>query len=117
MAQASILQNSWFSGDKLSIEKVIALTLAWVHSYNMTQAVHETSLDNETTSAEMVIDWYNNNSWEVSADRIMKHHAGPIGSPGLTVRSMSLSCARESHRSRFIEGQWVFGGICRETKP
>ena len=114
--QASIRQNSWFSGSKLSIEKVIALTYAWAHSYTTTQAMHETSLDDETTSSETVIDWYNY-CREVCADRIMKHHAGPIGGPGSTVEiDESKFGKRKYHRGRFIEGQWVFGGICRETK-
>ena len=114
--QASIRQNSWFSGSKLSIEKVIALTYAWAHSYTTTQAMHETSLDDESTSSETVIDWYNY-CREVCADRIMKHHAGPIGGPGSTVEiDESKFGKRKYHRGRFIEGQWVFGGICCETK-
>ena len=56
---ASMRQKSWFSGSRLSIEKVLALTYAWAHKFTTTQAVHETSLDDETTSTETVIDWYN----------------------------------------------------------
>ena len=52
-------QKSWFSGSRLSIEKVLALTYAWAHKFTTTQAVHETSLDDETTLTETVIDWYN----------------------------------------------------------
>ena len=81
---ASMRQKSWFSGSRLSIEKVLALTYAWAHKFTTTQAVHETSLDDETMSTEMVINWYNY-CCEVCADRIMNHHAGPIGRPGTTV--------------------------------
>ena len=81
---ASVRQNSWFSGSRLSIEKVLALTYAWAHKFTTTQAVHETSLDDESTSTETVIDWYNY-CREVCADRIMNHHAGQIGGPGMTV--------------------------------
>ena len=56
---ASMRQNSWFSGSRLSIEKVLALMYAWAHKFTTTQAVHETSLDDESTSTETVIDWYN----------------------------------------------------------
>ena len=66
--QASIRQNSWFSGSNLSNEKVIALTYPWTYTYTTTQAVHETSLDNKTTSTETVIDWYNY-CQKVCADR------------------------------------------------
>ena len=81
---ASMRQNSWFSGSRLSIEKVLALTYAWAHKFSTTQAVHETSVADESTSTETVIDWYNY-CREVCADRIMNHHAGQIGGPGTTV--------------------------------
>ena len=81
---ASMHQKSRFSGSRLSIEKILALTYAWGNKFTTTQAVHETSLDDETMSTEMVINWYNY-CCEVCADRIMNHHAGPIGRPGTTV--------------------------------
>ena len=56
---ASMPQKSWFSGSRPSIEKVLALIYPWAHKFITTQAVHETSLDDETTSTETVIDWYN----------------------------------------------------------
>ena len=105
---ASMRQNSWFSGSRLSIEKVLALTYAWAHNFTTTQAVHETSLDDEST----VIDWYNY-CREVSADRIMNHHAGQIGGPGMTVEIDESKFGKTKfNRGRYIEGQWVFGGIC-----
>ena len=52
---ASLRQNSWFSGIKLSIEKILALTYAWAHKFTTTQAVHETSLDDETMSRKRCV--------------------------------------------------------------
>ena len=113
---ASLRQNSWFTGSKLSIEKILALTYAWAHKFTTTQTVHETSLDDETTSTETVVDWYNY-CREVCADRIMEHHAGLIGGAGKTVEIDESKFGKmKYHRGRYIEGQWVFGGICRETK-
>jgi len=113
---ASMRQNSWFSGSRLSIEKVLALTYTWAHKFTTTQAVHETSLDDESTSTETVIDWYNY-CREVCADRIMNHHAGQIGGPGMTVEIDESKFGKTKYnRGRYIEGQWVFGGICRQTK-
>ena len=40
---------------RLSIEKALALTYAWVHKFTTTQAVLEASLDDESMSTEMVI--------------------------------------------------------------
>ena len=37
---------------RLSIEKALALTYAWVHKFTITQAVHETALDDESMSTE-----------------------------------------------------------------
>ena len=113
---ASMRQNSWFSGSRLSIEKVLALTYAWAHKFITTQAVHETSLDDESTSTETVIDWYNY-CREVCADRIMNHHAGQIGGPSMTVEIYESKFGKTKfNRGRYIEGQWVFGAICRQTK-
>ena len=113
---ASIRQNSWFSGSRLSIEKVLALTYAWAHNFTSSQAVHETSLGDEQTSTETVVDWYHY-CREVCAERIMKHHAEAIGGPGTTVEIDESKFGKmKYHRGRYIEGQWVFGGICRETK-
>jgi len=94
---ASMHENSWFPGSRLSIENVLALTYAWAHKFTNTQAVHETSLDDESTSTETVIDWYNY-CREVCADRIMNHHEGQIGGPGIVglLRLTSPSLAKQS---------------------
>ena len=113
---ASIRHNSWFSGSKLSIEKILALIYAWANNFTTSQAVHETSLDDEQTSTEMVVDWYHY-CREVCAERIIQHHKGLIGGPGTTVEIDESKFGKmKYHRGRFVEGQWVFGGICRETK-
>ena len=47
----------------------------------------------------------------------MNHHARQIGRPGRTVEIDESKFGKMKYdRSRYIEGQWVFGGICRETK-
>ena len=115
-AAASMRQKSWFSGSRLSIEEVLALTYAWAHKFTTTQAVHETSLDDETTSTETVIDWYNY-CREVCADRILNYHAWPIVGLGRTVEiDKSKFGKMKYHRGSKIEGKWVFGGLCRENK-
>ena len=67
--------------------------------------MHETSLDDESTSTETVIDWYNY-CREVCADRIMNHHAGQIGGPGMTVEIDESKFGKTKfNRGRYIEGQ------------
>ena len=69
----------------------------------------------KTTSTETVIDWFNY-CREVCADRIRKHER-PIGGPGTTVEIDESKFGKiQYHKGRYIEGQWVFGGICHETK-
>ena len=47
----------------------------------------------------------------------MNHHAGPIGGPGTTVEIDESKFGKiKYHQGRKIEGKWVFGGLCRETK-
>ena len=47
----------------------------------------------------------------------MNHHAGQIGRPGMTVEiDESKFDKRKFNCSRYLEGQWVFGGICCQTK-
>ena len=47
----------------------------------------------------------------------MNHRMGQIDGPGMTVEiDESKFCKLKFNRGRCIEGQWVFGGICRQTK-
>jgi len=73
--------------------------------------VHKTSLDDESTSTETVIDWYNYYR-EVCADRIMNHHARQKGGPGTTVEIDESKFGKMKYnQGHYIKGQWVFGGI------
>ena len=46
----------------------------------------------------------------------MNHHAGQIGGPGMTVEvdESKFGKTKLNGRGRYIERQWVFGGICRQ---
>ena len=47
----------------------------------------------------------------------MEHHAGLIGGAGKTVEIDESKFGKMKYqRGRYIEGQWIFGGICHETK-
>ena len=109
--------KSRFSGSRLSIEKKLALTYAWAHKFTTTQAVHETSLDDETTSTETVIDWYNY-CREVCADGIMNHHAAPIGGPGTTVEiDESKFEEMKYHRGRKLKRSGFLVAFAAKPRP
>ena len=45
----------------------------------------------------------------------MNHHAGQIRGPGMTVETDESKFGKTKfNRGRYIKGQWVFGGICRQ---
>ena len=104
--EVSIRHNSWFCGSHLSISKILALTYAWAHSFTTSQAMHETSSRDKTTSSETVVDWYNY-CREVCAEIISRHHTGRTGGPGKIVEIDESKFGRTKyHRGRVVEGVW-----------
>ena len=80
-------------------------------------AVHETSLDDETTSTKTVIDWYNY-CREACAHRIKNHHAGPIGRPGNTVEiDESKFEEMKYHRGRKLKRSGFLVAFAAKPRP
>ena len=63
------------------------------------------------------MDWYNYYR-EVCADRIMNHHAGPIGGPATTVEIDESKFGKmKYHRGRKIEWKWVLVAFAEKPRP
>lgn len=103
--------SNWLQGSRLSIRKIVLFVYAW--SYEMTSIDFcQRELGIEASS---VIDW-NNYLREVCAYYLISNPT-TIGGPGLTVElDESLFVRRKDNVGRLLPRQWVFGGICRETK-
>lgn len=111
----SARNGTWFSESKLSIEKILLTTLCFVEDLSNKLAIRQTSIEEEKTSSETICDWYTY-CMEVCCE-IVASRSNPIGGPGMTVEIDEAKFGkRKYNRGRFIEGQWVLGGICRETK-
>jgi len=66
-------------------------------------------------SPETVVDW-NNSLREVCATKILNNPV-EVGGPGTHVEiDESMFVRRKGNVGRLVREQWVFGGICRETR-
>lgn len=107
--------GTWFSDSKMPIEKIMLITFCFCKGYSNSDTLEHTAIFTETTSTETICDWFTY-CLEVCCD-IVSEHSRPIGGPGFTVEiDEGKFGKRKFNRGRYVDGQWVFGGICRETK-
>jgi hypothetical protein len=126
--QVPLRHKTWFANAHITLRKSLILTYCFVYNLDYKQAIHETSIseadtsddDNDnilSTSSTTIADYYSY-CREVCVSVCEKLATNKkIGGPGLTVEiDESKFGKRKFQKGRLIEGQWVFGGICRETK-
>ncbi|RUS73525.1 hypothetical protein EGW08_018710 [Elysia chlorotica] len=116
-------KGTWFELSKISIRKSLILAYLWTRKASYKDAIHETSgalFQEKNTSSETVADCYSY-CREVCTEALLSSRAEgtptQIGGPNLTVEVDEAKFGkRKYHRGRVVEGQWVLGGICRETR-
>ena len=109
--ERGIRNNTWLEGTKLQLKTIVFFIYCWVNEYTTTKFCSKELY----MAPETITDW-KNYLREVCADYLIKNPA-IIGGPGLSVEIDESSFSkRKYNRGRILPNQWVFGGICRETR-
>ena len=114
--------NTWFNEARISIRKSLFMTYCFVHQMLYKDTVRENSIIcNETgefipTSIETVCD-YKRYCHDVCFNIVTEMSAAKIGGHGFTVEVDESKFGKTKyHKGHQIKGQWIFGGICHETR-
>ena len=108
----SIRHGSFFSQTHLALETVLKLIYFWVWKVPQDFMRHELDLGSHSTST----DW-NQFCRDVCGEILISDTKDGIGGPGHTIEiDESKFGKRKYNKGKKVEGQWVFGGIDRDTK-
>jgi len=109
--KVSFRKYSFFTGSKLPLATVIKIIYYWTYKYTQDIVLHETGLSPHT-----VVDFYN--FLREVCCVILQEQSEPIGGPGKVVEiDESKFGKRKYNKGKRVEGQWVFGGIERDSCP
>ena len=108
--ECSIRKDSWFEKSNLTIPETLKFTYWWCMGVSQKNIIQQLQLSKHTS-----VDWAMF-CREVCLD-VMNKQERKIGGPGKIVEiDESKVGKRKYHRGHVVEGQWVFGGIERDSR-
>jgi len=127
-----IRKNTWFAGSNISLRKSLILIYCFINKFSYKIAVQESSISSASdesdieqkplkkrrieTSTETISDYYNY-CREVCSLNIENCINKKIGGKDKIVEIDKAKFGkRKYNRGRIVDGTWVLGGICRETR-
>ena len=113
----SIRKGSVFESSNLSLQQILLIiNLFTSHITSYEQIRLQSQLTETKLSDETIADWLSH-CREICLETIARQTPTVIGGQGMTVEiDESKFGKRKYNKGRLVEGQWVIGGICRETK-
>ncbi|XP_050691605.1 uncharacterized protein LOC126983150 [Eriocheir sinensis] len=109
--EVNLRKNTWLEGSTLPMNKIIEFIYAWTKEYTSIKFCR----DELGISHDAVVD-YNNYLREVCAHEILNNPV-KIGGPNCTVEiDETVYAKRKYNKGRMLKEQWVFGGVCKETR-
>ncbi|KII67309.1 hypothetical protein RF11_07732 [Thelohanellus kitauei] len=108
-------RGTWFYKSKLTIDEIILITYCFSVNFPNYLVQRETSILQESAGTETIADWY---TYCVElCYQMVAAESRRIGGIGCTVEIYEVKFGkRKYNRGSLVDGVWVIGGICRETK-
>lgn len=107
--RVTIKRNSFFDNSHLSFKQILIFVHEWLHFSEINKIMLETRI-----SSRSATNW-NDFAKDVTIEFVF-NGSKKIGGPGKIVEiDESKFGKRKYHRGHAVEGQWVFGGVDRES--